>query len=537
MFGFGLSVLLLILSYSTAYGHEIVTHQHIAREAIDVWEDVPQELKDYASKENIGRYENVSAKCIFKNSCADYDEGDDIIVGSAEEDATKITDRKNNIETLSVSEHFWNPDLFDEHFELDVGATFRSSLVSFGSCLSYGGAFERAKELYDTAKFLYALTDFEQSYYVLGKVAHLLTDLAVPAHVHNDIHTGLLRSFIIKHCSGKGPSAEDDAFEQFMGKRKNISKYILGKGKELGSKEYNPDFLPNIPPDFDWSVVLKEVTPIGKLFYYVAQKTQYFASDGDIFDPEMGSGDNGLYARKDGTESIFVPNLWEGEVAAENIVSQPRQIESLNGKDNKIGLNKAAEALVPHAIKAVAGLYRLFWMEVNASDCEIPQVGALIYLCFIQGDPKNPGDNIIISTPPEEFGDFYFAKPISLAGVKNGLALNVYPRTDSTLVDGWNITTGWGIRGRPECGVGTQQDAILTAPVNGIHGYSIIESQRSVEMRLDSIKDFVPSCSDITIEELELIFVSLFNVIPSPILFVLELDAVSMEIFPKEVPE
>jgi len=122
-------------------------------------------------------------------------------------------------------------------------------------------------------------------------------------------------------------------------------------------------------------------------------------------------------------------------------------------------------------------------------------------------------------------------------GVKNGLALNVYPRTDSTLVDGWNITTGWGIRGRPECGVGTQQDAILTAPVNGIHGYSIIESQRSVEMRLDSIKDFVPSCSDITIEELELIFVSLFNVIPSPILFVLELDAVSMEIFPKEVPE
>src|SRR3989338_2881385 len=99
MFGFGLSVLILILSYSTAYGHEIVTHQHIAREAIDVWEDVPQELKDYASKENIGRYENVSAKCIFKNSCADYDEGDDIIVGSAEEDrkSTRLNSSHSSI--------------------------------------------------------------------------------------------------------------------------------------------------------------------------------------------------------------------------------------------------------------------------------------------------------------------------------------------------------------------------------------------------------------------------------------------------------
>lgn len=370
-----ISVLFLILSSSLAHGHSVITHQHFAFEAINVLENPSDELKRYIDPKNIGKFDRVSAGCLLKGSCANYDLGDEVVIGSAEEDFSVIIDRKNNVHALSVAEHFWNPNLRDSGNQFDVGATFRSPLISFGSCLTYGGAYQRAEELYSLALLLYSLGDYEQSYYTIGRVAHLLTDLTVPAHVHNDIHTGFLRSFIIAHCEGGGPSAEDDAYEDYMGKKENIVRFIIGEGHNLKGKQYDVENLPNIPSNFDWSKVLKKVTSLGKLFWYVAQKTQSYASDGDIINPNFAHGDNGLYIMLDGSQGKFSPSLWSGEVDDGEIISNPRDIESLRGKDNKTNLSKMAAVLAPHTLKAVAGLYKLFWEETHGN--QAPEIASL----------------------------------------------------------------------------------------------------------------------------------------------------------------
>ena len=73
-------------------------------------------------------------------------------------------------------------------------------------------------------------------------------------------------------------------------------------------------------------------------------------------------GDNGRYVKQDGTDPNFNPYLWEGEIADEDIISDPKQIET-DGWPNEENLQKIANALIPHAMKATAGLYRLFWHE------------------------------------------------------------------------------------------------------------------------------------------------------------------------------
>src|SRR5205085_9414004 len=65
--------------------------------------------------------------------------------------------------------HFWDPDTNDH---LPLGDTARNRAITF---------------------FNQAITDYNSSnparaYFTLGRVAHLLEDMAQPAHVHLDVH-------------------------------------------------------------------------------------------------------------------------------------------------------------------------------------------------------------------------------------------------------------------------------------------------------------------------------------------------------------
>jgi hypothetical protein len=67
------------------------------------------------------------------------------------------------------------------------------------------------------------------------------------------------------------------------------------------------------------------------------------------------SGD-GSYVDLEDASHAFDPPLWSGEAA---VVADPRAVCTAKGKKH------TSAVLIPHAVRAVAGLYRLFWMETH----------------------------------------------------------------------------------------------------------------------------------------------------------------------------
>ena len=118
-------------------------------------------LLDGEIKAEMGKYIGGPKECI-ENSCGSENKGKTIAEGAYEED--KFGNWMN---------HFWDPD---------TGSGLR-----LGS-LNYSSAYDMAEELWNESLEFYAQGDEEMAYYTLGRVAHLLADVSVPAHVHLDFH-------------------------------------------------------------------------------------------------------------------------------------------------------------------------------------------------------------------------------------------------------------------------------------------------------------------------------------------------------------
>ena len=114
-------------------------------------------------KSEFDRYIGSESECVFE-SCGSEDIGTKITEGAYEEDSF-----------LNWMNHFWNPNNYG-------GLCF--------SFVCYDSALEIAQHLWA----VYVLENYQEnpelSYYYLGRVAHLLEDVSVPAHVHNDAHWG-----------------------------------------------------------------------------------------------------------------------------------------------------------------------------------------------------------------------------------------------------------------------------------------------------------------------------------------------------------
>lgn len=216
--------------------------------------------------------------------------------------------------------HFWNPDsprngAYSDGWTLVEGIEFASS-------------YRRAECLWNSAIEIYR-TDKPQAYYYLGRMAHLLADLTVPAHVHDDTHI----------------PGDDDGFEKYV--KDNLSYYQNATASEpyTMSNIYFPD------------EAKPYAAPLFKLFWYTAQKTQVFASD-------QRSG-NQIYRTQTGEERNL-PDLWKSEGVT--IIDDPSDIEYPFGLGNDENLKIVADAMVPHALRAVAGLYQLFWSSTHPQD-------------------------------------------------------------------------------------------------------------------------------------------------------------------------
>src|SRR3990167_9761509 len=515
---------LFILSQITQEGHpyEIPAHLRITLGAGKVWQEIPPEL---GSKLGGGNKLDKACK-------AEYDIGDDIYTGSGEEDlgespfpCTGFEQTITNDGRNGFFEHFWNPDFprltpsNEEQRgyncgELGDGYNLGLQAILPSACGDhFDSAYRTAQDEWDKAIILYRTGEadkIEEAYYKLGLVAHLLEDIALPAHVHLTPHPQGVVKKIPKTSFLAGP----DLYEAFVTAR--IVDKIAKLGNAIG-QEYNVDCLPNLC-NFDWSQVHPNPTNLFKLFWYTAQKTQYWA--GANKRENLASYGNDFYSTLDGNIEIFTPNLWNGEAFP---FESPLQLTNRRRYRN---LREMSDALIPHTLKAVAGLYRLFWMEVNAPECpnEFGPPGSLVYMCLVEGNPGIPGDGVIV----DSVGDlndvvdeirFSLSQPISLRPLTNGITILAFPDSALPLKNDMQFFLEFSVANRPECGWGLQTQATIGPEINGVQGYSLSLSLGYL---------FPSSCGGAGLDSVYITNVELFPLSEGRVPIVTRLDAVAL---------
>ncbi|NJL59893.1 MAG: hypothetical protein HC887_09860 [Desulfobacteraceae bacterium] len=147
----------------------------------------------------------------------------------------------------------------------------------------------------------------QRAYYYLGRIAHLLADMSVPAHVHNDSHA-------FSGLDGK------DSYETYI--EQNYYKWTAFHATIL------PDEIPST-----WT--------FSDLFNQLAQRSQYFPSD------DYDGNTNNLNANVSG---------WPNTTGWRSLLFS--YIDESN-------LNTIGNYLMPLAIQYTTALYKLFWYEVN----------------------------------------------------------------------------------------------------------------------------------------------------------------------------
>jgi len=308
-----------------------IVHQYITNESQEVWKLIPYEIKNH-----------LSGSLLSGKDSDDYNIGDNIINGSSEED-----------HGTNPLRHFWEPD------NPNVGR------YSDGLLIGYKSNWEKANDLwYKKCKSTqddcedvisnYLRGNINQSYYYLGRIIHLIEDATVPAHMHKDAHPNTA-------CTNPGDDILEcfTVLQNYWGHGDYNYKYFDGVDYENKSYEYE-DLISSFSRS-DWEAInprIKEASypsELFKLFWYVAQKTQYFASD---------DRENNTFYRKSGSSTQYqLPNLWSNEGITEFVTQS--QIKSEDDDNEGLYVARVANATIPHAMKSVAGLYRLFWDAVH----------------------------------------------------------------------------------------------------------------------------------------------------------------------------
>ncbi|MBA7512850.1 hypothetical protein ES705_04859 [subsurface metagenome] len=155
-------------------------------------------------------------------------------------------------------------------------------------------------------------TNKSKAYYYLGHIAHLLADLCVPAHTHNDAHGPIIG----------GPGQEDE-FEETIAYSDNYKLWCY----------------PN-PPRYGPSGDIELFTGFYNLFQQTCDYTEEYPSDDNDGDDETGIPNTGFH--------------------------RPDLVSRSGGIDiNEITV--MGDDLMPFAMKRVAALYRYFYKRVDSS--------------------------------------------------------------------------------------------------------------------------------------------------------------------------
>jgi PKD repeat protein len=349
-----LTVLVFSLLFSTSamahkqdcVEHLWTVHQHLAKEAFYIWPEV----------ETHEIYLNLNPSSSWAN-CSQWpsgeiNDGTSIIEGSwAEDEYDVIAQQRFGSEfaasTSNFNSHFWECDTGIDNIEVSGlsiigpgfgpfwsaykkaevywnGATnesynFFNPFDGFTETISY--SFPGIKKLYIEGKIEQSDAKIKRAYYYLGRVVHLLSDMSVPAHVHDDPHI----------------TQSSDSFEYYVASNwpfVHHDRDIDGRTLDLKAMTYSTLY---------------------DIFYNQAQITQNFPSNnrnGNIVGIDfVGSG----VAAKMG---------WDWN---RNIGSSPWPKAETNGWLNESNLKFMANALLPLNMMYISNLYKLFWFETHGS--------------------------------------------------------------------------------------------------------------------------------------------------------------------------
>src|SRR3989338_4952486 len=320
-------LIMLTISISNIYAYKMtppdnVTHQHITNESKEIWDSIPYEIRIHIDNP-INQNLDVSGE-------ADYDDGDDVITGSGEED------RAEDVVALTVifGNHFWQPDN-PNTISMAGNDDYNDGL---NTPLPQDSSYRRALEFW-TINVIpnYLNGNINESYYWLGRVAHLLEDATQPSHVLLDPHP---ISSILEDYTG------------------NVSVYSMYDGKAYQNLTYNYE---NLIDNFSWSTVQPTRAPdqwhieLFRLFWYTAQKTQYWASDDENGNRHYVAlnGSTIYWECGDGLGDVDF-DLWADEgLSCGEIIIYASEL-------NETTVEFEANYTIRHSMKAVAGLYRLF---------------------------------------------------------------------------------------------------------------------------------------------------------------------------------
>ncbi|MDA3897153.1 MAG: zinc dependent phospholipase C family protein [Desulfobacteraceae bacterium] len=278
---YSLISLLTILSTSNncmAYGGG--THIHISSEAMYLSSNPDLENSTYSSKIRAGSYE----------ADAKFFDG---------------TEWREKFWDLAYRDHFWDPDTGDALSECNPWCDT---------------AYTKAEEYWGYAIKKYNDNTNEngknEAYTFLGHIAHLLADMAVPAHVLNDAH----------------PPWNPDSYETYMGESDHYSAWDRD----------------------DVSLPIRSANQLKDLFYDLAQHTQYFPSDGE---------DGNSHGQFD-DELDF--EGWPDDPNSMREFSFPLPGEEIWYISDDNIQEEIAPKLIPLAIEYTASLYNLFYAQFNS---------------------------------------------------------------------------------------------------------------------------------------------------------------------------
>ena len=257
-----------------------------------------QPVHEYIAEQALALYSNDEIAAYFGQ----------IRHGAAHEDQKDhVYDRTLACTTYT---HFWDAD-----------KALDDAVDSSPFCADGENAWQKAQKLWGMAVGEYASGDKDAAYEYLGHIAHLLADMTVPAHAHEDMH---------------GPQiVEDDCYEDWM-TRANAE---LNQPETEWLSSVGPFEIP------DWAS-----DPLFYLFYTTNQIGDFFPSDdydGDT-DDNWGGWMDEIYSGLD-MYSITKPR------------TSAHLSDNDDGDNNDDGdLSVIRHYCLLHAIRATAALYELF---------------------------------------------------------------------------------------------------------------------------------------------------------------------------------
>ena len=264
-------------------------------------------------------YQYLGANTTYQVCDAGADTGSSIEEGALEEDDGPslshpiCNNPKGEDREMRYLRHFWQPNL-------GYQAGFTKIGCSEGPCRS---APEEAEIQWQQAIAEYEAGRHASAYWYLGRVAHLLSDMASPAHLHDDSHAG-------------DPLGGDDSYEAWT---ESPANFPAG----LGQTPVVP-WLMDLSVVGNWTDAPHQVAADG-----TTQPGQDYS--------QLSPGQSGLF-------KLFLRLAEIGDDYASDDVAGEYEPDPV-GDLSEAQRATHAKALVPEAIQHVAGLFQLFWSATH----------------------------------------------------------------------------------------------------------------------------------------------------------------------------